>query len=437
MEFDVNRYSEKYAKREFEEILNKTAKSKSLEEIEYEEENYKIERRDGFAKNLKKILNEFGDNKTKFEYENQDVFEYFPIDKLEKEDVEKLIDHITELKEGGRNGNKVMYNIKKVTYDLDDKRFDDLKTDNTISIFDFSQFRSIMKQLIKSATIEDLRKMQELTIKLCGATLNNGTENDLHNLISLLTYTMSQAIIYWVVTRDGVSSSKKAEAMEKINNYIDSFIKEEKPKVEKIELDSSLPIFICILKIRNKLLMESGVCKILMEEQELEQELFKQYRTIKTDIAEGRNLKEILNEGNVRCDNFEEKVEQAKQLISLLRTRRGRNASEDSLMDIKVYFRELYISKSKYKRTALHIAKRMVDSNVENDAEYFLNEKISRGYFREKVPLELYNLKNEVQNKLNVAQIENLLPYDDMQGILNREYLFVCDLLKVAFLSVM
>ena len=86
------------------------------------------------------------------------------------------------------------------------------------------------------------------------------------------------------------------------------------------------------------------------------------------------------------------------------------------LQDIKVYFREIYLSKQTYRRQKtskivdnyLKLVKQFQDENkdglppFQKESQYiFVREKISRGYFREKNLSSAYVAKIELTEKLD------------------------------------
>ena len=91
------------------------------------------------------------------------------------------------------------------------------------------------------------------------------------------------------------------------------------------------------------------------------------------------------------------------------------------IQDIKVYFREIFMSKQKYKgkqtvtivRQYLSMINKKGISPFEKEGHYmFFREKLNRGYFREKGLLDLYLLKINFQKALFNLLLKTYLFYD-------------------------
>lgn len=128
-------------------------------------------------------------------------------------------------------------------------------------------------------------------------------------------------------------------------------------------------------------------------------------------------------------DEYAAKLKYTKEIIEVFSQYAGKKADVDSVFDLKVYFREIYLSDSKYKRQAKTIVRKYLEEykvkkdngcnieeivkSFEKESEYmFLREKINRGYFRETCDIRLYIEKNKLQNSLYEVLLNILLTYD-------------------------
>ncbi|MED1724740.1 hypothetical protein [Brevibacillus parabrevis] len=154
-----------------------------------------------------------------------------------------------------------------------------------------------------------------------------------------------------------------------------------------------------------------------------------------------KDLQPLITEGK-RVDDFHNKLEETQKMIEEFRLKGGRDCYPNCPQDIKVYFREIFMSKSTYKgQKALRIARDyliQVDLNptkpFKDKAHYlFFREKISRGYFREQGKLDLYMHRIEFQEKLFEWAIKAYLFYDykEMQCFLGRIYQYFIETVKM------
>ena len=131
-------------------------------------------------------------------------------------------------------------------------------------------------------------------------------------------------------------------------------------------------------------------------------------------------LEYVITEGKQIYD-YRNKLAETKKIIDIFREYGGRDCYSNCLQDIKVYFRETFISKQGYRsKKAISIARDYLSACegtgialFENQAHYmFYREKISRGYFREKGLLQVYFLKTRLQEKLYSLLLKTYLFYD-------------------------
>lgn len=427
IKFDVQKYVESRLVPEGEDAL-------SLEE--YDDLPRKKE---SLTKNVNNILKQCTQSEyfESFSFE-KDVLEYFPLNNFEDKSIGEFLDHILAIKENGNFiGNKLISNLSKISVDNKDTNAVD-KWRN----FDFFNVSKMPSSLF-STKVEALKESNRMIVrrnpryvkKLIETIEDFLSELKKENIITDLPYVIDyvsdvilQIVNYWVITIADLDFEKKIQISKKLEHYLSSFeksvIKLKKERQFTTNFEKSISTFIAFLDRRNYYGEYLSILSKLEEEQKNEPNLFslplKQYRVKKQDNVIPEKLKEIITEG-ASIDEFDAKLEKTKIVIDIFSRSGGRIASSSCALDLKVYFREIYISDSSYKRQALTIIRkylklynesRSVDS-FEKASEYmFLREKISRGYFRETDDLQLYVCKNRIQKKLYEVLISIILTYD-------------------------
>jgi len=149
-----------------------------------------------------------------------------------------------------------------------------------------------------------------------------------------------------------------------------------------------------------------------------------QYRAEKILIPEDQinGLQDIITEGMKTCD-FRSKMCITREFIEIMSNYGGRSCYPNCVQDLKVYYREIFISKLCYKRKQastivqdyIDACKQMGYQSFENDRQghyMFVREKVTRGYFREKNILDCYFTKADFQKALYDALLSVYLLYD-------------------------
>lgn len=135
--------------------------------------------------------------------------------------------------------------------------------------------------------------------------------------------------------------------------------------------------------------------------------------------------KNIITEGHSIYE-YEMKLEETRKIINIMGSYGGRQCFPNCLQDIKVYFREIYMSKAKYKgkqsmaivRDYLNLVENGNIQPFEKNSHYiFFREKISRGYFREKGLIDLYVAKVDIHKKLYNLLLKTYLFYDFLDSV--------------------
>lgn len=409
------------------------------EELSLEDYDILPEKKEVLRKNVKNLLKHCIHNKYYggFSFE-EDVLEYFPLNQFDEENIGDFLDHIFVLKGIGKSvGNKVISNISKISVDNKDKKVE-------------GKWRSFDFFYIKSATKSDFANMVELhkaknryivrkAPMMVKAFIDNielylnelKKENNLTNLSFAVDYVsdvLLQIFNYWIITIVDLSFEKKMQIADEIELYLNAFEKYileiKTDRAFMTSLEDAISIFVSFLIRRNDFGEYMSILHTLEEEQEQEPEFFtaplKKYKLKKGDIVPHDELKKIITE-EIQVEGYVDKLEKTKEIINLFSQYGGRTANESCSLDLKVYFREIYLSDSKYKRQASTIVRkylqeykknRKVDS-FEKASEYmFLREKINRGYYRETSDLRLYRKKNGLQDCLYKVLLSIMLFYD-------------------------
>ena len=299
----------------------------------------------------------------------------------------------------------------------------------------------IRKTPIKVKTLIDDMVLTLLNLK------KSNIINDLEYIIDYVSDALLQSLNYWLFTFEDLTYDKKMIIADNVDKYLENFEKKVnnilKNRNLNITLEDTMSIFISFLVTRNEFGEYMRIIDTLEEEQEKESSLFglpiPEYRLQKKDVISQDKMKGIITEGR-KIDRFNEKLENTKETLRIFSKYGGRNVSDDCALDIKVFFREIYISNTKYKRKALTIVRKCLEvfndnksmDSFELSSEYmFLREKINRGYFRETNDLRLYNRKNRIQYNLDKVLLKIILLYDytesiDLLVLLTKELLPIC-----------
>lgn len=215
----------------------------------------------------------------------------------------------------------------------------------------------------------------------------------------------------------------------KCDILMDSFDGSVVQKYESIFADEGLKAgrvmkyFRAFISHRNRLFENSDIYAILIQEMERYPELFSEVP------SEFKAPKILLTEDQINSDdfisivtedkhipNFKNKIAKVRRFINIMQQYGNRLCYDTCLQDIKVYFREIYLSKQTYRRQKtlkivdnyLKLVKQFQDENkdglppFQKESQYiFVREKISRGYFREKNLSSAYVAKIELTEKLD------------------------------------
>ena len=218
---------------------------------------------------------------------------------------------------------------------------------------------------------------------------------------------------------DRLTTSFKNSISQNYNNIFGS---------EGLKASRILYYFRYFIEQRNRLFEDSEIYHILIRKMEKYPELFsdvpEQYKAenirLTDEQIESNLYKTIFSEG-IRVPNIDNKIAIARKLINVMQKYGGRYCVDLSLQDIKVYFREIFMSKETYHRQK---TKKIVEDYLAHVDEFkeknlpglpdfqrqsqyiFLREKISRGYFSEKNLSEAYAAKVLLTEKINTLLLK-------------------------------
>lgn len=275
-----------------------------------------------------------------------------------------------------------------------------------------------------------------------------------------------QLLVYRVLNEDSVNSlcviKALSEKVDEMNGLIEKQLDKRKKKwIEAREngqrgLDAEITseCFSNYVTHRSKFYEEYGIKEVLKDEMlkfpSLFEEVPVEYKAKKELLSENEIwlAEKIITEGE-HIDEYKDKIKTARIFIDIMAQYGGRQCYSTCLQDIKVYFREIFISKSSYKR---RMASRIVKDYINHvelakkegktipefskQSHYmFVREKINRGYFRERGLSKEYIEKILFEKKLYDLLLRLYLFYD-IQDSLELIYDVSRNLLKIYDLQI-
>lgn len=415
--------------------------------------------------------------------QSDSIFSVFPFDYMEQEEQLILLNFIlTSLPE-----RQIMANMKKTDVDRDYMNFV-YRSDNDIleqKIFEeefvgYSPI-SLLNEIILSRHIirfssekeqkilEKLMLMNENIInsyceesglfKMMGLQMDN--EEYIKEYIDYAVDVILQFLVYRILRNcnieDRIAIEKLSNKVKELSVLIDEqleiqkdkWIKEKETKNGKLNTEKVTSCFAMYVTHRSKFYEEYEIKQILKREMEENESLFgevpQKWKASKIFIREEdiKNVKNIITEDS-SVDQYNKKIEVVRKFIDIMNVYGMRDNYSLCLQDLKVYFREIFISKASYKnRMASRIVKDYLDKfekaknngdsipDFSKQSQYmFVREKISRGYFREVGLSKGYIEKIELEKKLYELLLKLYLFYD-VQTSLKFIYSINRELLKI------
>ncbi len=379
------------------------------------------------------LLREFEPFTSQYQRENSMIFQYFPLEELEIAQQCEFLKHIITEKGGeGSIGNKMISNLKKISFDLSDRRFDKLwLEEENLSPLVLNEkkineaFRLKIKKLPQSDKEfrETKESFSEIVENYCRNTARYEDVHSLYSLSRIILEQIFQMLFYWVQENPQLSEEEKRNAYGKIEEKIDKILDSQKniKRETPLSYPQVIVIFQTFLKHRSSMEQHKNLDQILQIEEENKPELFQEveekYRVKKHfKITDQKKLHVFLYEGRRKGKVYEAQRDMTYRMICLMQKERELQA--DCMQDVKVLFRELFISKvtteKEYGVTANTLAKKYLKDpkSLSMDERKFLHEKINRGFFRERHSLALYHQQNRLKHKIHLSMVQSFLSYD-------------------------
>lgn len=241
-----------------------------------------------------------------------------------------------------------------------------------------------------------------------------------------------QLLVYRVINENNVESmnviKEISDKIDELDGLIDKQLSRRKKEwtdgkengQNDLSAEAVSECFSAYVTHRSKFYEEEyGIKEVLKNEMLNSPSLFgeipTEYKAEKRIVSEDEfsSIKNIITEGKT-IDGYKEKIEIVQTFIDIMAVYGNRQCYSFCLQDLKVYFREIFISKSSYRRRkASRIVKEYVDqvASAKNEGKtipvfnkqsqyMFVREKINRGYFREKGLSKEYIEKIVLEKKL-------------------------------------
>lgn len=383
----------------------------------------------------------------KFSLTSQHVLKNFPLECFDEDEISRVLEYMLNLKH--KVNREIISQMNKISVDIDLDEFDPANMDSgneSLKTY-FEYIINESRKIIRKNT-NVFSRLFEINKNILEELMNSSINYyNMYRYVMFSENIILQSIIYLIIYNNNLDKNKKKECFLKIQeniNLLDSELSKsilERRKVIEIDVDNALKIFIKYLKLRNYFGEYIKIQNMLETEEKEEPELFakvkKQYKVTKYSNIEKEHVKDIVTEG-MNVYDFENKLIEVKEIIEVFKYYGGRNVDPNNVLDLKVYFREIFISKSKYKLQAKRLIRKYLDTlketgkiDFDKDSEYmFFREKITRGYYRENDNLEWYNEKNRIQMQL-YGLLENVFLLYDYNNSIEAIYNINYDLLRI------
>lgn len=133
-----------------------------------------------------------------------------------------------------------------------------------------------------------------------------------------------------------------------------------------------------------------------------------------------------------KCPTYKQKMYETYKIIKKARSSGNDWVSQNSVVDLRVVFREVFISKSKHdKRQAMRIARAILSGEAITQSQIlFLDAKIMRGYFCEWGILEWYSDYIRIMQKIRQQLLLQYKCFDDSVSYkaIDRIFYDFCDI---------
>lgn len=302
--------------------------------------------------------------------------------------------------------------------------------------------KDVLKSLLKTNECIIDNYMQEKQLLLL---MGLGKHNTIYifDYIKYVADVVLQLLIYRFMNENEMKFldvmkilSEKVDEMEdsiekQLRTRKDQWIRAKQMACCVLSAETTSEIFSAYITHRSWFYEELNIKKVLKEEMlncpSMFEEVPTEFKAEKILIT-GHDVKlyeKIITEGQ-HIDAYKKKLETVKLFIDIMNKYGGRMCYSICLQDLKVYFREIFVSKSSYKkRMTPRIVKEYIDQvalvqreqqpipQFNKQSQYiFVREKISRGYFREKGLSRQYVHKIDFESKLYYLLLKLYLFYD-------------------------
>lgn len=354
---------------------------------------------------------------------------------LKKEDVDNSLDYLMKffLKCGYENysSNSFVPNFKIRRYEL-----------TKSMVMDEREYRRI----IRRTDYTEKEKFEKCYSSYMN-NINNGiselAENRYHGMynllealyflykeINLFADIYFQSIIYLLIDNQNMTREDKLDRLGKLVKYAEKTEKEFVPRTDKAETHNvcdSFAVYLMYLNYRNTCKNEIDIQRLLvrqMEDETYSKVVKEEYQCNQRwidDIKTSKELRNIILEGkDEKEERFRKNIEDVQHLIVLLNTITGRELGAEYLQHVKVVYREIIEDGIKYNKKQARTIMRNIEKKeipyFESEKEtYFIREKISRGFMREKNHVEEYILKNKLQALFYTTVLKLFSSYDELR----------------------
>ncbi len=305
-----------------------------------------------------------------------------------------------------------------------------------------NDINGVLKYLLEiNETVIRLYLQEKMQLKVMGLkTLNY---EYIKEYIDYVANVLLQLLVYRVINKDSVKSLNVINVLSEKIDEIDELIEKQLGRSKKgwlkaredsqscLSAETVSKCFTAYVTHRSRFYEEFSIKEVLKEEMLNSPSLFREVPTeykakkIIVPADEIKTVKSIITEGQ-HIDGYKDKLETVRTFIDIMADYGGRQCHSLCLQDLKVYYREIFVSKSSYRRRrASRIVKEYIDQvalakkerqsipEFNKQSQYmFVREKINRGYFREKELSKEYIGKIVFEKKLYDLLLKLYLFYD-------------------------
>lgn len=307
------------------------------------------------------------------------------------------------------------------------------------------------RELIRDYSLSDdiviqiLQEMNEAIIKSfyidkvyfqqCGIQLSSVDINCVEDYIDYSTDSILRFLIYRILLVDSKKYDKK-EVFENLTDKLDELLKLTDSQLNKKRVCQGLSKILNAEELTEYFSIYRGHYNRYYEALNIQKDLSNEIKNnseVFLPVSKGNEVtrsllteekieasKNIITEG-IPVHEYTRKIKETRSIIDIMNQSHGIQCNPNCLQDIKVYFREIYLSKSRHKgKQTRSIIRDYLQNNKMNNSDsfgktsqyMFFREKISRGYFREKGLLDLYISKVSIHEKIYSLLLKTYLFYD-------------------------